>query len=138
MSVEENVANQRRVWEEVFNQGNWDIVPELIDEDWIEHTPWSDVKGIEGFKQGPKEMAAAFPDMQVTIDDIFGYEDRVVSRVTAKGTFTGEYMGFAPNGKEFSIRALVITHWVDGKEIVTWSAWDRLSILQQLGISPTN
>ena len=48
MSVEENIANQKRVWEEVLNQGNWDIVPELIHEDWVEHTPWIDVKGING------------------------------------------------------------------------------------------
>jgi len=138
MSIEENIANQRRVWEEVLNQRNLDLASEFITENWVEHTPWSDIKGIDGFKQGPKMMLAAFPDMHTTIDDIFGYEDRVVSRVTITGTFTGEYMGFAPTGKEFSFKAIVITHWVEGKEVVTWSAWDRLSIFQQLGINPTN
>lgn len=139
MSVEEeNKARQRRVWEEVLNQGNFDIIPELIDENWVEHTPWSDITGIEGFKQGPKMMQAAFPDCHATIDDIFGEGDRVVSRVTVTGTFQNEYMGIAPTGKKFSFRAIVITHWVDGKEVETWSAWDRLSMYQEMGINPTN
>jgi len=136
MSVEENKAGQRRVWEEVFNKGKLAIVPELFATNWVEHTPLGDLKGPEGFEQGTIKILTAFPDVHVTIDDMFAEGDKVVSRVTMTGTFKGEYMGIAPTGKKFTQRAILITQWVGGKEVEAWAAYDTLTFYRQLGISP--
>jgi len=134
MSTEKNKAGQRRVWEEVFNKGNLAIVPELIADDWIEHSPLGDIQGPEGFKQGTARMLTAFPDIHVTIDDIFADGDKVVTRFTATGTFKGEFGGITPTGKKLTFRGILITQWADGKEVEAWGAYDMLSFYQQLGI----
>lgn len=134
MSVEENIANQRRVWKEIYNEKNLSIVPELFATNWIEHTPFGDLKGPDGFKQGTLTMLTAFPDIHVTIDAIFGAEDKVVSRVTMKGTFTGKYHRITPNGRQFTQKAILITQWLDGKEVEAWGAYDTLAFYKQLDI----
>jgi len=135
MSIEEeNKIGQRRVWEEIYNNGNYEIIPELFATNWVEHTPLGDLNGLEGFKQGTIKMRTAFPDINITIDDMFAKEDKVVSRVTMTGTFKGEYMGIAPTGKNFIQKVILITQWADGKEIEAWGVYDTLVFYRQLGI----
>jgi predicted ester cyclase len=135
MSIqEENMANQRRVSEEIYNQKNLEIASELFASNWVEHTPLGDLKGPEGFKQGTSTMLTAFPDIHVTIDDIFASEDKVVTRLTMTGTFTGEYHGITPNGRQFTQKAILITQWLDGKEVEAWGAYDTLAFYKQLDI----
>jgi predicted ester cyclase len=52
------------------------------------------------------------------------------------GTFKGDMMGIPPTGKKFTLTGIIITRWVGGKEVEAWEALDRLSLMQQLGISP--
>jgi predicted ester cyclase len=135
MSKEDkNKANQRRVWEEIFNKGNLAIIPELIAPNWVEHTPLGDIKGPEGFKQGPIIMRNAFPDIHVTIEDILADGDKTVTRFTMTGTFKGEYKGIAPTGRKLIFRGILITQWAGGKEVEAWAAYNMLAFYQQLGI----
>lgn len=139
MSVEENKAKQRRVWEEVFNKGNLEIIPELFAPNYEFHSPLGiEAKGPEGFKQLETMMHTAFPDIHCTIDDMFGEGDKVACRVTVTGKFKGELMGIAPTGKKSTIQAILITQWVDGKEVEAWESLDMLSYYQQLGIPIPN
>ena len=112
MSVEENKAKQRRVWEEVFNEGNLEIIPEFFAPSYSFHSPLGiEAKGPEGFEQMVTMMRTALPDMHVTIDDMFAEGDRVATRFTFTGTFTGELMGIPPTGKKGAVSGIVITRW---------------------------
>ena len=52
MSTKENKTKQRRVWEEVVNNGNLAIIPELFAPDYVFRSPLGmEAKGPEGFKQ---------------------------------------------------------------------------------------
>lgn len=135
MSIEEeNKARQRRVWEEIWNGHNYDLIPELIAENWVEHTPRVEVKGQDGFKHAIVATLPSFPDMHATIEDMFAEGNKVTTRFTVTGTFTGEYMGIAPTGKKFTFWGINHTHWVDGKQVEAWAAWDTNTLFQQLGI----
>ena len=135
MSAEENKTRQRRVWEEVFNQGNLEIIPEFFASNYSFHSPLGlEAKGPEGFKQMVAMMRTALPDFHCTVDDIFAEGDKVANRVTITGTFKGEMMGIAPTGKKISVQAILITQWVDGKEVEAWESLDTLAFYQQLGI----
>ena len=137
MSVEENKAGQRRVWEEVINKGNFKIIPELFAPSYFYRSPLGiDIKGAEGFKQSLTMMRTAFPDIHCTIDDMFAVEDKVVTRFTISGTFKGEMMGIAPTGNKFTVAGIIITRWADGKEVAAWESMDTFAFFQQLGISP--
>ncbi len=99
MSVEENKAKQRRVWEEIFNKGDLSVVPELFAPNYVYHGPVGmEYKGPEGFKQIVTMFRTAFPDMRVTTEDMVAEGDMVVSRWTGRGTHKGDYMGIAPTG----------------------------------------
>jgi predicted ester cyclase len=135
MSVqEENKVRQQRVWEELFNKKNLEIVDELFTPEWVEHMPTGDIHGLDGAKQGPAIFYKAFPDLHVTVDDMIAEEDKVVSRITMTGTFKGEYHGIAPTGKKFEAKGINIIKWVDGKEVEAWAILDILTFYRQLGI----
>ena len=137
MSTADNKARQRRVWEEVFNKGNLEIIPEFFAPKYSFSSPLGvEAKGAEGFKQMVAMMRSALPDLNVKIDDIFAEGDRVVTRFTFTGTFKGEMMGIAPTGKKATVSGIVITRWAGGKEVEAWESLDTLAWYQQLGISP--
>ena len=137
MSDEENKAGQRRVWEEAFGKGNLEVIDELFAPSYSFKSPLGiDIKGAEGFKQNLAMMRSAFPDMNISIDDMLAVDEKVVTRFTMKGTFTGEMMGIPPTGKDISVSGIVITRWENGKEVQAWESIDTLGWYQQLGITP--
>ena len=137
MSVEEeNKAKQRRVFEEALNKGNMAVVDEVIDTNYVSESPQGMVKGTEAMKQGFANLRSAFPDITFTVEDMIAKEDKVVSRITCKGTHNGEFMGIAPTGKKMNINGIIITRWVDGKEVEAWEVIDMLGMMQQLGAIP--
>ena len=95
-----------------------------------------EIKGAEGFKEVLTAMQPALPDGKYTIDDMFAADDKVVTRFTLSGTFTGEMMGILPTGKDISVSGIVITRWENGKEVQAWESIDTLGWYQQLGITP--
>jgi steroid delta-isomerase-like uncharacterized protein len=137
VSTEENKAKQRRVWEEVFNKGNLEIIPEFFAPSYSFRSPLGlEAKGPDGFRQMVAMMRTALPDMHVTVDDLFGEGDKVACRATITGTFKGELMGIPPTGKKATIPVILITQWKDGKEVEAWESLDTLAFYQQLSITP--
>ena len=137
MSIEEeNKAKQRRVFEEALNKGNMAVVDEVIDTNYVSESPQGLVNGTEAMKQGFATLRNAFPDIAFTVEDMIAEEDKVVSRVKCRGTHKGEFMGIAPTGKKMEINGIIITRWVDGKELEAWEVIDMLGMMQQLGAIP--
>ena len=75
--------------------------------------------------------------MHVTFDDVIAEGDRVVVRLTMKGTFKGEYAGIPPNDKEVVNWAIFVERIADGKIVETWARHDPLFAMQQMGAIPT-
>lgn len=139
MSAEENKVKQRRVFEEVLNKGNLEILPELFAPNYSFNSPLGgELKGPEGFKQLTTMFHTALPDIHITIDDMFAEGDKVATRFTITGTFKGEMMGIAPTGKKAAVAGIVITRWEGGKEVEAWESLDTLGFYQQLGIPIPN
>ena len=137
MSIEENKAKVRRVWEEVMNKGNLAVADELMPANYIFHGPGGiDAKGPEGFKQYVTIYRTAFPDLHCTIEDMVAEEEKVVSRFTLRGTHLGDMMGIPPTGKKAEIVGIVMSRLAGGNEIEAWRSYDTLAMYQQLGISP--
>ena len=137
MSTEENKAKQRRVWEEIINKGNLAVADELFATNYIYHGPVGmEFKGPEGLKQLISMFRNALPDIHVTVEDMIAEGDKVVSRITGRGTHKGEMMGIPPTGKHTTVTGIIITRWAGGKEVETWEMLDMLSMMQQLGVVP--
>ena len=134
---EANKAVIRRTVEEIWNKGNVSLIPEQIAADYVAHNAGgTDYRGHDGFREMVTGTRAAFPDMRYAIDNLVCEGDKVVCNCTITGTNTGPMMGAPPTGKKISIKQTYISTVKDGKSVETWALADRLSLFQQLGITP--
>ena len=131
---EENKALARRSWESVDN-------PESLDEvyapDVVWHNPDQEVRGIEEARRFIAMFKTAFPDMSATVEDVVAEGDKVVTRVTLRGTHQGEVEEFGPpTGRRGEAQGITIHRLEDGKIVEEWNSYDNLSLMQQLGLVP--
>ena len=138
MSVEENKALVRRVMAELVNTGNTVLVDELVAPGFVRHDLGGgpDIVGPEGVKLLVAALRAAFPDIQMTIEDIIAEGDKLVVRYTARGTHSGGIQGIAPTGRKVTWAGINIYRGESGKVVETWQLSDRLGLMQQLGVVP--
>ena len=137
MSIEANKTLVRRGWEEIWNKGNLSIADEQYAPNYILHMPDNpDMHGPVGHSQVVMMYRTAFPDLHFTIEDQIAEGDKVVNRVTARGTHQGELMGIPPTGKQMTVSGITIDRVAGGKLVESWATWDFLGLMQQLGVIP--
>ena len=133
---EENKAVIRRLVEEVYNEGNLDVVDELVAADVFNHPAVPEHRhGIDGFKHVIEWIRDIGPT-HYDIDDIIAEGEKVAVRMTVSGTQTGPIRDIPATGKSFSVDYV---HWfrmVDGKVAELWAVRDDLTRMQQLGLLP--
>ena len=134
----ENIETSRRGIEEAFNRGNLDVLDEISSDDFVGHDPLAGDQGVEGSKQQVAAYREAFPDVEITIEDIFAAGDRVVLRWSGSGTFQNPMMGLQPTGeKGDTVRGITIDRFDDdGKIAESWTQWDTLTFMRNLGAVP--
>ena len=135
---EENKAQFRRTYEEMFNQGNLAVADELIAPDCINHEvpPGMNNRGPEAMRQVVMMLRTAFPDLHGTIEELVAEGDTVACRVTMSGTHLGSFMGIAPTGRSFRQAQMHFMRFRDGKGIEHRAVRDDLGMMQQLGVIP--
>jgi steroid delta-isomerase-like uncharacterized protein len=137
VSAEVNKAVIRRLIKEVYNDGNLDVVDELVAADIFDHGAVPEHRhGIAGFKHVMEWVRTFSCDVHYEIDDIIAEGEKVAVRMTQSGTQTGSVRGNPPTGKRFSVDYV---HWFrleDGKVAEMWAVRDDLSRLEQLGLIP--
>lgn len=129
MSLGENKELVRRFLEEVMNAGNALAIPEFM-------VPGSMFAGaFEKFVTN--YVKEGFPDFHLTIENIFGEEDKVLVQTTLTATQTGPVMGHPASGKTCSTTVIYIFKIAKGKIISGQWVSDRMEMAQQLGWLPT-
>ena len=138
MSTEENKAIVRRFLEGIFAQGNPDVVDELAAPYFVVHDPSSEAGDVdaEGVIGSIAWSHNAFPDLRVTIEDQVAEGDKVATRWTVRGTHRGEMMGAAATGNRVTFTGTQTDHISGGKIVESWSNWDTLGMLRQIGAVP--
>jgi steroid delta-isomerase-like uncharacterized protein len=124
----------RRIIDEVWNQRNVDAADELISSDCVVHDPNSVHKGLDAYKQFVREYLSAFPDLHFTIEDQISDEHGVATRWTCTGTHQGDLQGIPATGRRVTVSGILLSKVKDGKFVESWSSWDTMSLLQQLGV----
>ena len=138
MPTEQNKALVRQMVEEIFNRGNISLVDEIMAPDFVEREelPPGIPRDREGVKMLTIMMRSGIPDFNATIDDVVAEGDRVVIRMTSRGTQTGEFMGMPPTGKSISVGVIDIFRIAGGKFVEHWGVTDMMGMMQQLGAMP--
>ena len=120
-----------------FNEQNPDLLDDVLVEDWqdIPLGPGQQ-PGLAGMKPIIAMFVAAFPDVKITIQDIFGHDGRAAVRAQITGTHLGEFFGIAPTGKPIAI-AIHEFHQLSADRVLrTWHLEDWFGMLNQVGAWP--
>jgi steroid delta-isomerase-like uncharacterized protein len=138
--VASNKATLSRL-HDALNSGDKELISTTIDEvfdpDVRSGTPLPiEATGAQALKQVWTTLLRAYPDLHVTVEDLFGEEDRLVARNTVTGTHQGEYLGVPPTGKSVTYNEMFIVRFADGRIAETWGVVDLLSQMKQLGAIP--
>ena len=131
---EQNMKVVRRLLEEVWTQGNLNLLPELVAENAESHPmPHLDALiGPEEYEHFIAVYKGAFHDMAFTIEDQFASGDKVATRWTTRVTDeSGEAVKDTQTGEQLTIDGTTITHHdSSGKVIGEWASWDTGSLMQ--------
>jgi steroid delta-isomerase-like uncharacterized protein len=131
-------AISRRFLEEAFNSGKLDVVDDLVAPEFVNHDaalPEPTV-GIEAAKASINGYREAFPDLRLTVEQQLAEGELVTTRWSARGTHQGELMGMAATGKQATVTGITIDRIVEGRLVESWTNWDTLGLMQQLGVIP--
>ena len=137
MSVERNIAVMRRFFEEVWNQGRFEIVDQVVAKDFIgigEGEHGKAIRGPNEFLDFVRRIRGAFSEIKLKVEDTFGAGDKVALRWSAKMRHTGDDLGIPATGKSVAITGISIVRFEGDKILEAWDSWDQAAMMQQIGI----
>lgn len=130
-------ALYQRMVDEVVNQGKFEVVDELFDPSYVDHSaPPGAPPGLEGVKAVFGMFRAGFPDVHFTVDDMVADGDVVATLVHGEGTNTGPFMGMPPSNQHARWRSVGFFRVTDDKIVEHWGIPDLLGLLIQIGVIP--
>jgi steroid delta-isomerase-like uncharacterized protein len=134
---EANKALMRRWFEEVWNQGRPDAIPEMLADDGIVHGLSEDaanpLRGPAGFLPFHAQFREAFPDIEVVVEDQIAEGDLVSTRCSVRGKHTGDSLGFGATQSPVEFTGVAIARIKDGKIVEAWNNFDFMKMYRQLG-----
>lgn len=126
-NTEANKALVRRVYD-AFDTGGIDLLDEIVAPDFVDHDPTpGQVEGLAGLKQAVGLFRAAFPDGEMTVNELVAERDMVYARVTLRGTHAGEYAGAEPSGRFVTAEGVETFRIAHGKIVEGWSWYGPLT-----------
>jgi predicted ester cyclase len=103
---------------------------------------WQDIPMAPGQKVGPEGLKnlitffhQTFPDIRITLQDIFGTAERIAVRAEMTFTHDKEFMGISPVNQNVKVSMLELHHLKDGKITHTWHLEDWFGLLIQSRLS---
>ncbi|WP_169090464.1 ester cyclase [Paenibacillus sp. PL91] len=123
-----NVETVNQFIETFWNQSELDSADRFLSDDYQELA----YQSKEGLKKFAATILEAFPDKRYTVEEIIGQGDKVLVRMTVKGTHQGMFFGTAPTGNTIDVTLYRQYRVVDGK-IAEHRGWiDMLTMWSQI------
>lgn len=124
----------RRFYSEMFR--NLSLAEEFIGANYVDHNNEQGGRGLEVFRSHIEALRRTFPDFSVNIEDMLAEGDKVVTRVTGRGTHTGLWMQIEPTGSVVEVKGINIDRIADGRIVEHWGEADTVAMLVQMGVDP--
>lgn len=134
---DENKAVAKRAFEEILSRGRFDLAEQLYAKDFVNHGVRQNAS-LEEDQAALKGWHQAFSDISIVPEKLIAEGDLVAIYWIARGSNTGTGNGLPATGKKAELAGITIWRIVDGKIKEEWSAFDQLSMMQQLGLLPAN
>jgi steroid delta-isomerase-like uncharacterized protein len=133
--AEKNKDFLRAYTEDFWNTQNIAAYDTYYAADFVVHMADGD-QNREQYKGLCQAYFAAFPDLNITTDDLVAEGDKVTKVWTANCTQTGDFLGIPATGKQIEVKGIEVFRIADGKITELWASMDNLGMLQQLGVIP--
>jgi steroid delta-isomerase-like uncharacterized protein len=134
---EQNKVIAKRAFEEILSKGRFELAEQLYAKDFINHGIHSNAN-LEEDQTALKGWHQAFLDVVIVPEKLIAEDNFVTIYWVARGTNTGTGNGLPATGKKAELAGITIWRIVEGKIKEEWSAFDQLSLMQQLGLLPAN
>jgi steroid delta-isomerase-like uncharacterized protein len=131
----ENEKLARRWFQQVWNEKRASVIDEMFDAQGKSHGfPEADsvLRGPAEFKAVHEQFCGAFPDLQVTIEDVISEDDRVALRWRSEATHSGDHLGFPATGRKASMTGSSFLTIRNGKIVDGWNQMDMQGFFQRL------
>jgi predicted ester cyclase len=133
MTILSNKAVVIRFNKEFLEEGNVDVLEEIIADDFINHTAEILVPdNLEGLKQFIGRLHKGFSDIYIDIHKQIGENDLVATSKTIRATHTGEIMGHLPTGKQVAFKVMDFVRIRNGKYIGHWEQNNIIQVIKEL------
>jgi steroid delta-isomerase-like uncharacterized protein len=126
-----NEAIARRVFDEIFNQGRFQVADEIYARDFVNHGVHRDA-GLAEDQAAVRWEKKLLPDLHITVDRMTASEDTVTVVWTARGRNTGHAGWIPATGARIEVRGITVWRIVDGRIHDEWTSFDELRILRQV------
>ena len=135
---EANKTIMRRWFEEVWNQGRSEVIDELMADDVVIHgladPSGNPVRGADAFREFHRQFRGAFPNLNVSVEDVIAEGDRAVARCGVRGQHTGDQLGFAATNNPVEFSGIAIVRIEHGKIAEAWNEFDFMEMNRQLAL----
>ncbi len=126
-----NKAIAGRVFEEIFNQGKFQVAEEIYAKDFVNHLLHRNAD-LQEDQAAARAEKKAFPDLKMTVSLMVAEGDLVTVVWTFRGTHTGAGYGLPfPTGAKVELRGITVWRIVDGKIREEWTSFDQLQVARQ-------
>jgi predicted ester cyclase len=127
-----------RAFGEVIDGGDYSKLPELFDEDYVDHSAMGDAHGHEGFIGMLEGFRAALPGFRHEISDVTVVGDStVVWQVRVLASFDGEMMGVRGKGQPVDLWLTNAARLRGGKLLEHWGPGPEATgrLMAQMGLA---
>lgn len=136
MNSEISKSNKSIVWrfnKEFLEQGNLEVLEEIVAEDFINHTAsGSMLNNREGLKQFVSMLHQGFSDFEVEIHDQVEENDLIATRKTIRAKHSGPIMGLQASAKTVEFNIMDFVRIRNGKYSEHWGQNNILQVIQSL------
>jgi len=138
VSVEANKAIVRHALD-CLNAGHVDGFVGMLAPDYVRHCQamppeMQELRGPDAMRAWLLANQQTFPDYREEIEMLVGEGDLIAWRSLGTGTQTGPMGPLPATGRRMSISIIGLHRVENGKLLETWTSWDNVAALRQLGL----
>jgi predicted ester cyclase len=133
MTPSANKAVVLRFNKEFLEQGNTEVLKEIVADNFINHTAGNSVPNtVDGLIQFVVMLHKGFSNFNIVIHEQVSENDLVATRKTIHATHSGEIMGHQATGKQVAFSVMDFVRLRDGKYVEHWGQNNVMQVIQQL------
>jgi predicted ester cyclase len=127
----------RDFYEQIWNDGTLSAIDQVVSDHRVDHDPDAGGSGRLDIAEAVQRYRTAFPDLSFTFGPQFADGDLVATVWQATGNHTGPLDQIPATSRRAVVAGIFVDRLAGGQIVESWTSYDRLGLLQQLGVLPT-